>query len=201
MSIAILAYGSLIEEPGVELAPLICNRISDFETPFSIEFARSSRSRDGAPTLVPVETGGASVRGVLLVLDGGLDRARAEDLLWRRETRRERSRDHYRRPIKPGKNDVLVECLEGLAGIGTVFFTRIRANIDNRTPEHLADLAIRSARGAAGAERRDGISYLASAVRQGIVTPLLPQYRATILRKTGTGDLGTAHAMVTSGTV
>ena len=200
MSIAILAYGSLIEEPGVELTPLIHNRILDFETPFSIEFARSSRSRGGGPTLVPVDAGGASVKGVLLVLDASVGRARAEDLLWRRETRKELSEEHYRRPSKPGRDDVLVECLEGLAGVGTVLFTRIPANIGMRTPEHLAELAIHSARGAAGAEKRDGISYLASAIRQGIMTPLLPQYRAMILRKTGASDLETAHAMVTGGT-
>lgn len=58
--IAILAYGSLIEDPGKELQPLISERIEDVETPFSIEFARSSRSRDGGPTLVPVEVGGAA---------------------------------------------------------------------------------------------------------------------------------------------
>ena len=199
MSIAILAYGSLIEDPGVELKPLIRNRIPAFETPFPIEFARSSRSRGGGPTLVPVEAGGAPVKGVLLVLDAGVHRARAEDSLWRRETRKESSEEHYRRPTKPGIDDVLVECLEGLADIGTVLFTKIRANIEKRTPGHLAKLAIHSARGTAGARRRDGICYLASAIRQGIMTPLLPQYEAMILLKTGTDDLETAHAMVRSG--
>jgi len=54
-SIGILAYGSLIEEPGKEIEPLIRERRKGIKTPFSIEFARSSSTRDGAPTLVPVE--------------------------------------------------------------------------------------------------------------------------------------------------
>lgn len=192
--IAILAYGSLIENPGKELCPLICERIEDVETPFSVEFVRSSRSRDGGPTLVPVEIGGARVKGVLLVLEATVDRAQAEDLLWRRETRNESSEKHYCRPTKPSLNCVLVECAENLAGIKMVLFTKIGANINikKRTPEHLANLAICSARRGAGAKKMDGISYLASVIRQGIKTPLLPEYKAAILRKTRAGNLDAA---------
>ena len=199
--IAILAYGSLIKDPGVELDSLICRKIQGVETPFSIEFARSSRTRCGGPTLIPVEVGGAPVRGVLLVLKSGVGRARAKDLLWRRETRNELTQKHYRRPTKPGQNHVLVECVEGLADVETVLFTKIGSNIEEPTPEHLANLAIRSARRTAGANRTDGISYLASVISEGIRTPLLPEYRATILRKVGAGDLDMAHAMIRSGNI
>lgn len=48
-TVGILAYGSLIEEPGKEIEPRIIRRINDIETPFPIEFARSSKSRGGAP--------------------------------------------------------------------------------------------------------------------------------------------------------
>ena len=197
--IAILAYGSLIEDPGRELQPLICEKIKDVETPFSIEFARSSSSRGGGPTLIPVVVGGAPVKGVLLVLDARVDRARAEDLLWRRETRNVSSEKHYCRPKMPNLNNVLVECVEDLAGIRTVLYTKIGGNIKKLTPEYLADLAVRSVRGGAGAKKTDGISYLASVIRQGIKTPLLPDYEAAILRTTGASNLEEAHKMIRSG--
>ena len=52
--IGILAYGSLIDDPGDEIKPLVKQKIEGVETPFAIEFARSSKSRNGAPTLIPV---------------------------------------------------------------------------------------------------------------------------------------------------
>jgi len=54
-----LAYGSLIDDPGSEIQPVIARLIEGVETPFKVEFARSSEKRDGAPTLVPVKEGGA----------------------------------------------------------------------------------------------------------------------------------------------
>jgi len=44
-NIGILAYGSLIEDPGSEINPLISEH-QTVETPFCIEFARSSSSRN-----------------------------------------------------------------------------------------------------------------------------------------------------------
>ena len=197
--IAILAYGSLICDTGNELQPLIRRCIEGIQTPFSIEFARSSRTRDGGPTLVPVKVGGSPVRGVLLVLDTTVDRARAKDLLWRRETKNESTKKHYCCPSKPDINRVVIECVENLAGIETVLFTKIGANIKKPTPEHLADLAICSARREAGAKGIDGISYLASVIKQGTKTPLLPEYTAAILRKTEAENLEEAHAKIRSG--
>lgn len=57
--IGILAYGSLIEDPGKELKPLIIERIPNVKTPFSVEFARSSSSREswrilGIPNQKPI---------------------------------------------------------------------------------------------------------------------------------------------------
>ena len=62
------------------------------------------------------------------------------------------------------------------------------------TPEHLAELAIRSAR----LERtgRDGISYLIRAKKNQIVTPLSPAYEAEILRRTGTSSLESALKII-----
>ena len=197
--IGILAYGSLIDDPGKELEPLIRECIPDVETPFSIEFARSSSSRSGAPTLVPVEGGGAQVQGVIQVLDPAVEVRRAEDLLWRRETRNECSNKHYRPLNNPGPNKVVVGHLKNLANVETVLFTKIGANIKVRTPEHLADLAICSARSKAGEKRMDGISYLISVKTQKIQTPLMPEYEAAILQKTRAQTLQEAYEKIRSG--
>ncbi|QEX18085.1 hypothetical protein FRZ44_33890 [Hypericibacter terrae] len=47
-TVGILAYGSLIDDPGEEIAGAIIRMTADILTPFSIEFARRSRSRGGA---------------------------------------------------------------------------------------------------------------------------------------------------------
>ena len=109
--IAIVAFGSLIEDPGDEICPLLTDRINGVRTPFSIEFARSSSTRDGAPTLIPVDVGSAPVNAVLLVLDAAIDLGEAKSLLWRRETRREFSGKRYARPANPGPKHVLVESI------------------------------------------------------------------------------------------
>lgn len=54
--IGILAYGSLIKEPGVEIEPLIVERIPT-QTPFMVEYARLSQSRGGGPTVIPHTSG------------------------------------------------------------------------------------------------------------------------------------------------
>ena len=197
--IAIFAYGSLIEEPGEEICPLIRNRIRAVSTPFRIEFARSSKTRCHAPTLIPVDHGGSSVNGVLLVLDSRVALPVAKSLLWRRETRREFSGEQYTRPSNPGRNHVLVECIENFRDFDAVLYTKICSNITKLDPDHLADLAISSARGKAGASRKDGISYLASVKRQGIATPLLPSYLAAILQKTQARDLDEAYTRIREG--
>ena len=188
-SIGILAYGSLIEDPGVELAPVISKMITDVETPFNIEFSRSSQSRDGAPTVIPVVKYGSPVRAVIMVLSESVDVEKAKDLLWRRETRQENSDKHYPDPINPSSNQVVVAEIVGLGGIQIVLYTKIGANIDAPTPEKLAALAIESARGKAGSEGKDGISYLMSVKRQNIDTPLMAQYEEEILKSVGASSL------------
>ena len=194
--IAILAFGSLIEDPGEELRARIQGRVEGIQTPFKIEFARKSRTRGGAPTLIPVDDGGSPVNGVLLELDPSIGLAEAKDLLWRRETRKEFSGKRYVRPTDPGPNHVLVECKEGFRGFVAALYTKIDANINPLTADHLAELAICSARSEAGANSKDGISYLASAMRQGITTPLTSAYEATILRETGAASLDEAHTRI-----
>lgn len=198
-NLGILAYGSLIKQPGKELVPFILERITGVETPFCVEFARSSSSRGGAPTVVPVKNDGSSVQAVILVMHSALSVERAEDLLWRRETHNEHTNNHYNPPKNPGPNDVIVKRLQSFYGVETVFYTYIDANIKKRTPEHLADLAICSARGDVGASGKDGINYLISLKEQGVRTPLMEDYEAAILSKTGAATLDDAFKKIRSG--
>lgn len=188
-NVGILAYGSLIDDPGREIEPLIEHSIENIQTPFSIEFARSSRTRDGAPTLVPVSTGGSPVKAKILALGDYVSLETARDILWRRETGRVGSTHTYKPPNHPNENTVLVDDFAGVAGLDVIISTRIGSNITPLTPNLLAELAIESARASAGAARRDGISYLITAKRNGLVTPLSPDYEAAILRMTGAVSL------------
>lgn len=195
-TIGILAYGSLIEDPGVELAPLISHCIIDVETPFNIEFARSSRTRSGAPTVVPVTGFGAPVKGVILVLDTRVDVDSARDLLWRRETRHEGTDRHITHRPGGGVNQIMVDHTTDFHGIHQVLHTRIAANILDPTPEALARLAIKSAAALAGINGKDGISYLMSLKRQAIQTPLMDHYEAQILEQAGASSLQDALMQV-----
>ena len=194
--LGILAYGSLIEEPGKEIKPIIRERISGVETPFCIEFARSSAKRDGAPTVIPTESGGARVQATILVLEENISVERAQDLLWRRETGTESPDTHYKKPANPTPNRMVIEELAHFARVETVLYTKLGSNITDLAPENLAELAIKSAQGNAGSKNEDGISYLISLKRQRIVTPLMPAYEEAILKKTNTRTLEDALAKI-----
>lgn len=181
-TVGILAYGSLIEDPGIEISPLIVERRTGVETPFRIEFARSSSSRSNAPTVIPVESGGSHVQATILVLDANVTLQQAEDLLWRRETRNERSGKHYARPSTSNPNRVIVESLGAFNGIDVVIYTSLGSNIPDLSPTKLAELAVASASADAGKDGKDGISYVISLKSQGISTPLTPTYESEILR-------------------
>ena len=192
----ILAYGSLIEDPGGEIEPLIVERLVGVETPFKVEFARTSRGRDGAPTLVPVEEGGAHVRATILVLRKEVSETEAKDMLWRRETEQVGSGRRYATPARLGPNTVCIERLVNFRRISAVLYTNIAPNITLLTPQTLAELAIQSCRGQAGAQGRDGISYLLAAKRNGITTPLMGEYEAEILRRVSAGTLEEALSIL-----
>ena len=189
VKIGILAYGSLIEEPGEELSPYIVDKITNIATPFKIEFARKSVTRGDAPTVIPVESGGSSVMATVLVLKEGTTIKEAEDLLWRRETRNGGTDNHYMRAKNPGPNNVIVEYISGFKNIDCVLYTKIGANIDKPTANKLAKLSINSAKSSAGKSGKDGINYLLSLKRQGVVTPLMEEYEKEILTQTETNSL------------
>jgi hypothetical protein len=115
-SIGILAYGSLIVDPGNEIGSLTIGKL-DCVTPFSVEYARLSKKRDFAPTLVPVETGGAPVNAVILLLKPETSLDVAKDILWRRETRQDDLSRRYPEHKPAGKDSVRLKqyiILQGL---------------------------------------------------------------------------------------
>jgi hypothetical protein len=189
-TVGILAFGSLITDPGSEVVSVRVDSINA-DTPFKVEFARSSRIRDGAPTLVPVEEGGAKVNAVVFVLAPSVTERQAGDILWRRETRRIGTGGRYRPRANPGPNNVLVKSLTGFAGLDVVLYTDFPASgkLNNPTPQQLAVLAIESVKGNAGATGMDGISYLIAAKESNILTPLMPEYEKEILARTASADL------------
>ena len=188
MAIGILAYGSLLDEPGDELADRVVRCIGGFETPFAVEFARKSTTRDDAPTLVPVNDGGAQIRASVLVLREDVSERDARDLLFDRETR-------GRGGTHPNRGDVSwIKALAPFGGVELCLYTALPANVDPLTAGHLAELAITSASGPAGRTRHDGVSYLEQQKRRGTRTPLMPAYEAAVLARTGGTDLCDAWA-------
>lgn len=187
--LGILAYGSLIDHPGKELAPLIVGRI-DCETPFKVEFARLSRSRNNAPTLIPVSNGGKCVKAVILILNETVTSEQAKSMLWRRELHIDDATRVYVRPKRPDNNNVLIEELSNFLDIERVLYTAIGSNITARiTASLLADYAIASIMADAGSRGMDGVRYLLAAEKNGIQTEISEQYKAEILRRTNTTSL------------
>ncbi len=167
------------------------------ETPFPIEFARTSSRRDGCPTLIPVESGGARVAAELIPFQAGLSLAEAQTRVWRREVLK---RDGtYDRDRNPGRNKVYVEPIEQhYEGFDVVLSVSIASNIDHLDGETLAGLAIASARAPAGERCEDGITYLIEAKKQAITTPLLPAYENAILRSLAVVSLEQASSTARS---
>ena len=188
--IGILGFGSLIDQPGAEIAAIEIpgERKRDVLTPFPIEFARSSRTRAGAPTLVPHRNGGR-VRGQIIVLE--TDESYARDCLWRRELNKVGQEGHYRHKVNPTADTLIIDAY-ALEGLPTVLVARFAANIEPLTAKELAQRAVASAK--ALRDGRDGITYLIDAKRNGIVTPLSNDYEAEIIRLSGESSLEAAHA-------
>lgn len=187
-SVGILAYGSLIVDPGVEIDPMIVRRIETL-TPFPVELARFSATRGGAPTAVP-HSSGKQVKAEVLVLVRNVSLAEACNLLWRRETCNEGSARTYHESAQP--NAVIVRDLPGVLGLDHVLYTDFNpeGKIAYPDPASLADAAITSVgRTAPG---KDGISYLIGLLEAGIETAITSRYVAEILLRTDASDLESA---------
>ena len=191
----IFGFGSLINDPGEELTKATVSR-QDLETPFAVEYGRSSNTRGGAPTLVPVKMGGAKVKATVFMLKDSISEQEAEDILYRRELHRVGSGRTYDPSAKPGKNSIVIAAWPNLIGLKKIFYTDFgdSGKLTNPTPALLAKLAVDSARNREVPEGNDGISYLMNAKKAGIVTPLSADYEKEILKLTGTASLGQALA-------
>jgi hypothetical protein len=186
--IGILAYGSLINNPGCEIKEATVEILkAKITSPIKIEFARKSRTRGEAPTLVPVKAGGARVAAQILVLRDDISETEAANRLWRRETDSVCTKKVYTPQPKPNSNTVIIEKKKNFHGVGVVLFTRIDSNIKPLTAENLARLAIESVHKAR--KGRDGISYLIDAKKNGIKTPLSGPYEDAIKRQLHVGSL------------
>ncbi|MBN2395954.1 MAG: hypothetical protein JXC36_05780 [Candidatus Atribacteria bacterium] len=190
--IGILAFGSLINDPGEEIKELETNRI-DCETPFKIEFSRISSSRDKAPTLVPVKDNetGKKTNAKIIVIDENTNLADAKSILWRRECHKKDKSQEFTQPQKPTSKNVLIGELENFCNVEKVIYTTFLPQDDYKdlTPEKLADFAIESILSKAGIEEKDGIRYLLDAKISGIETEFSAEYEKSILSKTDTNSL------------
>lgn len=185
MTVGIFAYGSLIEDRGPELEEAITEWRHNIIGPFGIEFARTSITRGGGPTLVPYENGGPRPLGKVMVLN--LTEQEAANRLWWRETRKIGTGEIYRAAKNITMNTVVVERLENFGGVDVCLYTSIASNIEDLTPQNLARLAIASV--PKSAPNMDGVSYLLSAKTQKIRTALSDDYEAEILVQVGVETL------------
>jgi hypothetical protein len=198
--IGLLAYGSLRWHPKELQEALDLAGATVVETPFAIEFARTSNRRDGCPTLIPVESGGSRVAAALIPFREWISVPDAQTRVWRRELLR--TSGNYDRERDPGPNKVYVEPIEqGFEGFDVVLSVSIGSNIDYLDGETLAAFAIASARAPAGGRREDGITYLTDAKKQGIETPLIPAYESAVLHRLAVASLEEAWAAARSSSV
>ena len=188
--LGVLAYGSLIDDPGKELEPLIVKRINGVFTPFRVEFARKSQSRGDAPTLIP-NANGTKVKAVILILPNDFNVNEAKNILFRREIHQEETDRKYE-PDKnvDSQNKIWIEVLDEFNGVEKVLYTKIASNIDELSPKKIADLAIKSVKIAD--ENKDGITYLINSIQNGIATSMTKEYIKEILNVTGCDTLSEA---------
>lgn len=188
-NIGILAFGSLVDDPGEELEKFVVNRITNVPTPFKIEYGRSSSTRGNAPTLIPVLDGGQKVKATLLVLSEQLDLEEAKNMLYRRELNKVESNLKYTVRKKPNSNQLVIKEHLGLKHIKVFLTANFGCNLSAITPEILADLAIESFNSNGVESGRDGISYLKNNLDNGIITPLTDRYKNAILKKMSKNSL------------
>lgn len=205
MNIGILAYGSLITDPGNEILQETKTIIKEVETPFCVEYARKSRTRENAPTLVPVPDGiGSPVVGVIFVLKENVIESDAINYLYRREIHRVSSGKTYDQKEQSEKpKELLIRSLENFYGISKVIYTCLKPNFEEilspclseeEKAKWLAEAATKSITSKTYEDKTDGIWYLHQNIQAGIITPLTEPYKNEILRRAnGAADLPAAR--------
>ena len=215
----ILAYGSLISEPGKQIKRKTIDEKKAY-TPFPVEFARSSSTRGGAPTLVPVKKGDI-VEGRVFVMN--MSEREAANMLYSRETHKtnveypyhkngeiiEYSGNDHNQNFVISERGVFIGRLTNFADLGDVLFPQLAPNIIDPNsevgpdPELLAHLAIMSVirqydfLKKCGSDK-DGISYLKQVSDDGICTQISPKYIERVLEITESGCLKVARNQVMS---
>ena len=181
-TVGILAFGSLLYDPGAELKAVIDKEVNVI-TPFEVEFCRLSATRGGAPTLVRVEGGGGTVKARLLVLKPGITKAEAREMLWRRETHQ------VGMAAKPTSNlrGVVISELPAFNGVDYALYASNEANNPSPDAASLAGAALKSLNDAPAGQ--DGVTYLRNMKSLGIQTPLTEDYEAEVLKLSKAGSL------------
>ncbi len=192
--IGILAYGSLFTDPGWEIERRHADTILEVWTHFSVEYARRSSTRAGAPTLVPVPPGcGGPVKAAILVLKKFSHKDAIQNYLYRREMHAVGDRTKvYNHEVQLSKRNALhVETLPGFQGLEVVYYTDFPARFSEildpgRTPQEkaqrLARAAIDSLIPETFPQGLDGIQYLINNIAAGVITPLTDLYTQAILQ-------------------
>jgi len=206
--IGILAYGSLLADPGWEIKDHTDRIIRSVDTPFPVEYARRSRTRSGAPTLVPVQPGkGIPVQAAVIVLKESNSLQNACDILYRREIHRPGDlQKKYREPRGQNTDHIRIDVLRDFAGLDTVVYTNLSCNfeqiVDDTYDDHeKAELLSIAARESLTEETfytcQDGIHYLDTARHYGVRTRLTDIYLRAILALSGHAtDLATARVLL-----
>ncbi|MFA5837327.1 MAG: hypothetical protein WC837_10270 [Bellilinea sp.] len=207
--IGILAYGSLIADPGWEILEQTSNLIRSVETPFPVEYARRSKTRANAPTLVPVPFGkGDPVQAAVIVLKKEFLLQQAMDILYRREIHRiGDTRKVYYEPDSQDTQKMRIVQLHEFAEIDTVLYTKLATNfqpiLDDEYNDHQkSDLLCTAACESLTEETfhtcQDGIHYLNAAIHSGVKTRLTELYAQAILNAAGHNvvDLAIARALI-----
>jgi len=178
----------LVNNPGEELEQLFIRKILCIK-PFNVEYARVSRTRSNAPTLVPVPDG-LPVEASILVLNETVTEADVISMLYRREIRANNKNTKYKKTVNPDNNTVEIKAWENFNGINKVLYTSIGANMGIlNSPIHLAHFAIESALDKAGETKTDGIHYLLNNINNGVITQRTEEYKNEILKKTQSNSL------------
>lgn len=174
--VAILAYGSLLYAPGAALAPRIVGT-EPCLTPFPVEYGRASRGWGGGPVLVP-HPRGAAVVGALLLLADDVDLGDAVEML----------------AVREGLADARGVVQVDMPGGRLVLAASLPRNLPapDMAPGALARRAVDSARHGP----RNGVAYLAGALRAGVSTPLSGAYADAVLELTGAASLDEAERLV-----
>lgn len=171
--VAVLAYGSLIDEPGPELAAVIAGR-RPCRTPFGVEYGRASQRWGGGPVLVP-HPRGAPVAGTLLLLAPGIALGAAVEMVAAREG------------LPDARGVVAVD----LPGERLVIAASLPRNLP--APDMRPGALARRAAASVAHGERNGVAYLRRALASGIATPLTAAYRAELLRLAGADTLEEAE--------